>query len=270
MAKFTPKLNDKKEFNRLKARAKRVIKRAKQHGFDISGEIDLPRSITAFNTRKEFNSYMEKLNKWSHPSNMAHQYVKTKHGDYITKKEEFTYNQLISIINEKRKKENKKIKKLRKNLGINPDGTIGKQVVIHKKIYNVTDDGLQQLLVKTGQPTSRQSFLKRLGRREKQAEPQYMTETQERMKENVLDVMLSLYGDEAKPIIEKMRNMEFEDFYTMYRNNDEFKDVMFGSPKTQLELAESGIVTTYRPPQVEELEAIYEIYMKRKNEANNK
>lgn len=268
MAKFTPRLNDKKEFNRLKARAKRVIKKAKEHGFDISNDIDLPKSINHFKTRKEFNSYIEKLNHWSHPSNMSHQYVKTKRGDYITKKEEQTFKLITSAINEKRKRENKKIRQLRKNLGLNPDGSLGKQVIIHKKVYNVTDDGLQLPLKSPDKHLSRESFLKRLSQRTKQSQPNYGNERQEQMRSNFLNLIKDLYGDDANEIVAKFKSMHFEDFFTMYRQFDEFQSVFFASG--QEELANMGIQTTYKPPKILELESYYEQYINMKNKTNNK
>jgi len=62
--KFTISEKDLNEFKRLQNNAKAMIRsRKKKYGVDISGEIDLRKSITSFKTRASYNAWKEGMKK---------------------------------------------------------------------------------------------------------------------------------------------------------------------------------------------------------------
>lgn len=102
--------SDRELIQKLNKRVSSKKSRLRKKGIEID-EFQT-QGVTTFNTRAEFNAYVQRMERFTNPHNLSHQYIKTANDLVLTKKELNAYEREIKRINAAKQKRRKQIEKL--------------------------------------------------------------------------------------------------------------------------------------------------------------
>jgi hypothetical protein len=212
--------DDLSEYARLVRNSKAKISRTKKnYGIDLSNEVDLP-SIDAFQSRKEFNAWREKLQSFTNRHNQRYQFVKNKHGVVATQSELTK----IELANARERRIAERIIKEAKE----------KPFIQGGKVQGTQEQRMLQM----GRPNagginvpkkfdfnkmrSRRDLEKKKERAEERGSVRYYNKRMEKMKVNFLDQLNEAFNSDAESLADKIKKMPAQDFYELYLMFDEF------------------------------------------------
>lgn len=101
---------DRELIQKLNKRVSSKKSRLRKKGIEI--DAFQTQGVTTFNTRAEFNAYVQRMERFTNPHNLSHQYVKTANDLVLTKKELNEYERHIKRVNAMKEKRRKEIEKL--------------------------------------------------------------------------------------------------------------------------------------------------------------
>ena len=220
--------NDRQDFSKLAKNIKAKIRRtSKNHGIDISDKIAVPKRITDFKTRKEFNEWKENAKHFTNRYNLELQFKTNAH------------NVTASVADIQRtqratKRAKEIAKKLKKEAVEKPfvsggkvQGTVGQQLLQMGKpntagITEPRDFDFNDM-------KDRKQFDKRMESMEKRASNEYFSNRMETMKNNFIKILGLSFNSDAEELIEKIRSVPADDFYEMYLMFDEFDFDLYDS-----------------------------------------
>lgn len=101
---------DRELIQKLNKRVSSKKSRLRKKGIEI--EDFQTQGVTTFSTRAEFNKYVQRMESFTNPHNLSHQYVKTASDLVLTKKELNEYDRQIKRINTMKEKRRRQIEKM--------------------------------------------------------------------------------------------------------------------------------------------------------------
>lgn len=205
----------------------KISRTLKNHGIDISDKIDIPKRITDFKTRDEYNAWKQEQASFVNPNNLDLQFVTNKRGVTKSKKE-------INKVKRDTKRAQQLAKKLEKEAEKKPfisggknEGTVGQRM---KQMGRPNTAGITvppdfdfDKIVDNSQFKRKQESM------EKRASDTYFEERMEKMKENFMKILELSFNSDADELVEKIRSVPAEDFYEMYLMFDEFDFDLYAS-----------------------------------------
>lgn len=245
--KFTISEKDLNEFKRLQNNAKAMIRsRKKKYGVDISGEIDLRKSITSFKTRASYNAWKEGMKKLKyradlqitetqgviaskkqvHQSKLEVNRMKKKLTPVVGKKDTFKNKYGVEF-------KPKDLLKLNLQTNVARDMEIKRQQYLESlprfdkkgnRIRDTRKDKTEgQVIVRDKfDPTKLDTNVKVKIRQEnlKQvSDPERYSRRDSQLRMNQYKAMRQAFGEDAKDVLDyfdKMSEQEFANFYFMY------------------------------------------------------
>lgn len=200
-----------RQVRNTKAKIRRVLK---THNIDLSDEIKIPK-LEEFSSRKEFNRWVRKVERFRSRTNPKYQFVKNQYGVSASKEE-------LRIIEQKTKEAQRladeQIKKYEDKpfiSGGEEQGTVGMQRPNKTGIYRPADFDFDEV-------RSRQRLEEIKESVEKKSEPEYYDERLERMKQNFIVALEGSFNSLADELVEEIKKIPAEDFYQIYLMFDEF------------------------------------------------
>lgn len=195
--------NEIRELNKKLSKKKSNIRQ--RHGI----EVDLPRidvNANASERRKQINEVKRFLNR----SNQNYQYVKNANGVSFTKKEVNEAKRLIARANRIKKAEQKRIGEM--------------DFIIDGKSYGkIKDVKTAQHLMNEFRPlqfnldlyTSRDSFLKNIGKKKELYSGNFIKKQRLQYQENYISALKEAFGNtsDIQPLIQHIKNMNPHEFY---------------------------------------------------------
>lgn len=261
MVKFRATEKELREYKNLLSTAKRRINTANMKGYDISNDINLV-TLSKIENKKQFNELKAQLKTFKH--SRQYKYVQLGDGSYVPEKEYEQVKTQNRIANFLRDKKRKQIHKLE-------DAITKEDVILSKYEYGQRQSTAD---IQNLPPIPKPKGIRNLARfqqlkkhMEQKSDRKYLDEVANRGRENFLRTLEQLVPG-SEEMVAIFRSMDVEEFWFMYKKNEEFARVFFGSK--QDELRQMGVETTYEPPKVTELRSAYESFEKEKEEARNK
>lgn len=220
MAKLPPiriTKSDRKEYSRLRANTQAKIRRTKQnYGVDLSTEIDLPK-IETFKTRKEFNEWKERQERFTNRAVSEFQFVKNKYGVVASKKE---IREIERDTKQAQRVARERIAKT-KNVPTFHDGkqigTVGERGKYMQEpditgVHVPSDFKFDEVRNRRRLEDIRESMSKRKTH-------EHFDKRNEQMLDNYIDLVresLNSHGDE---VIKELQSINPDDFYGLYLSN---------------------------------------------------
>lgn len=212
MANFRIMRKDRTERNRLRKNIREKVRYVQnKYGIDLSSEMPVPK-IENFTSRKSFNQFKKNANKFLSQSTREFQFMESPTGAVVSKSELDRQDKYLKRIN---KNYNEQVNRLKGR----PYYQGGKQVsTIDRRAEHMGSSnamginkpkkmGLEDI-------KSREGFLKKLERLERQADPDYYFKRNLRMKTNFIHALEGHYDEgEAQEIIDIIDDMDADDFF---------------------------------------------------------
>lgn len=192
---------------RISSKKSRLRKKGIEiEGFETQG-------VTTFNTRAEFNAYVQRMESFANPHNLSHQYVKTANDLVLTKKEIYEYERQIKRINALKARKQKEIEKLEvTTLGAGTGATVGEMAgYVGNKKYG----GLTPLTKNIDVFQSREHFKKYMTNLKENFKGDFIKKRDALYKENYLKAIENIHGKDNKlyKIVDKTSLKNFMNLY---------------------------------------------------------
>lgn len=210
MAKFRKMQRDVQKLRKLNTSYRRKARRLKNlYGVELDEQVLY---IDDFNSRKQFNDYVKRMEKVT--SYSEHRYIKNKHG-MVIKREVYqdykrTVDQAQKIADQQK---DKLLSLLEKQLGYTPDlenfrlmgDSRYDRFNIKYKFDNYGDEAY---------------FEEHLDRLKKKLDPRYYYDSDRRLKYNFLESIDRSLGVIGKPLYNKINRMSIQDFVLFFYSSD--------------------------------------------------
>lgn len=224
MAKHPPiriRKQDRAERNRLAKNTRAKIKRDWQnHGKDTSSEVIMPK-IEDFSTRKEFNQWKKEMENFTDRSNLKYQFKKNQHNISASKEQ-------LKNVEEKNKEERRlaqeRIDEQKDNV-YGEGGEIKGKLKDREKLFQDPVDvyGVRVPEEFDFEDIKTEQRLEDVEKRaERQADPEYFTIRDERLKSNFTSMLAESFNNMADRVIEKINRMPADDFFEIFNMFEEF------------------------------------------------
>lgn len=224
---FTPRKKDLVKLKKLNQSTRRK-KRRLEKIYGVKHNIDI-QDISSFQSRKEFNKYINELEKFTDRKNFT--YVKNKYGVVISRDDMNEIKTHIKKINKQKRKDYRKIKN--KTFKTRGQNTLEK--VNDRKLMG--DTRFDEFTEKTfnfdrfRDQKEIEMYKKSVN---KQAKSDYVIELRKKYKSNYIIALQNVFGKMGKKLISKVKSMSLEDFLEIYYTEDigiidylyEFTDVL--------------------------------------------
>jgi hypothetical protein len=233
MARFTPLRiteNDRKEFAKLAKNSKAKINRTlKNYGINLSNEVFIPSNIESFKTRKEFNEWKEKAGSFTNRNNQRFQFLKNEFGVVASKSE-------INKIKRDTKKAQRIAETIIKEREQKPIIHNGKIVSTHKQeMLKMAHPNRGGFHVPKDFDFNAIRTPKRLEEvkenMEKRSKGEFYSKRTEKMYETFIQELEEAFNSDANDLVEKLRNMNPDDFLDMYQMYNSFDFMTFYTMK---------------------------------------
>lgn len=212
--------NDRTEYQRLRRNATAKINRTlKKFGVDLSQEVRLPRGISSFTTRKEFNEWKDELKRFTNPDNWKYQFVKNEHGVVISKKE----LRRIELDNQRAIRNARKvIDKVAKQpfiQGGEQYGTVG------KRLKQMPKEEIAGVTVPVKFDFNKVDSYERLEdvkrQQRERATGEYYNKKNQQLKDNFILTLQRAFNSDADSVVERLKNLPTTDFIELSLMFDE-------------------------------------------------
>lgn len=213
-----------KKLNQSTRRKKRRLEKI----YGVKHNIDI-QDISSFQSRKEFNKYINELEKFTDRKNFT--YVKNKYGVVISRDDMNEIKTHIKKINKQKRKDYRKIKnKIFKTRGQN---TLEK-VNDRKLMGDTRFDEFTEKTFNFDRFRNQKEIEMYKKSVNKQAKSDYVIELRKKYKSNYIIALQNVFGEMGKKLISKVKSMSLEDFLEIYYTEDigiidylyEFTDVL--------------------------------------------
>jgi len=249
--KFTPSKKDFEKLTKVNKSGQAFINyRIKKFDINISADVGIVKDMGMFKSRKEFNSYMDRMGKLKHNANFKFKkfgetvasqaqinlskremtgIVKSmkkvkgkkntfvnKHGEELTKDELFMANLRTNVARDMEIGRQKRLSSLPKF------NRKGQQI---DKSLRPVEKATEVIVRKKFDPNkiySRRQMEMRLEDLEKVSSPKRYVKREGLIKQNQMEKMLWAFGDDAEDVrayFNKMSDREFENFYFMFKDS---------------------------------------------------
>jgi hypothetical protein len=202
---------DRELIQKLNKRVSSKKSRLRKKGIEID-EFQT-QGVTTFNTRAEFNAYVQRMERFTNPHNLNHQYLKTANDLVLTKKEVNEYERQIKRINAIKARKQKEIEKLNvRNLGADTGTTVGKMGAYTQ---NKKFGGLTPLTKNIDVFQSREDFKKYIENMKENFKGDFLKKRDALYKENYLKAIANIHGTDSKlyKIVDKTSIKRFMNLY---------------------------------------------------------
>ena len=237
----------------MTASAKAKLRRVnKNYGIDLSNEINLMK-LDEFKTRKEFNEWVENMQRFTNRSNQNYQFVKNEYGLVLTKKE---LNELVRLSKQNQRLAKEKIKEAL-NLDVLKNKEKQMQELRERTLIlgegNVTGISVPPLF-NFNQFRTYAALEKAKGNVRKRSNPQFYDKRNEILKDNFIRSLEGSFNSDADKLVSMLRVMSGQDFYELYmsdRLNFDFslydsEGQLFDANRDHLEAMENTVEDFYR------------------------
>lgn len=204
----------KKVTNSAKSKLRRVNK---NYGIDLSDEINLMK-LDEFKTRKEFNTWVENMQRFTNRNNQRYQFVKNEYGLVMNKKE---LNELIRI-----SKQNQRLAKQKIKEALNLDALKNKQKEVQRLKEQTLMLGEANVTGITVPPIfnfkqfrTTRTLKRAIDNIYKRSNPEFYDTRSERMKDNFIRSLEGSFNSNADKLVSMLRNMSGQDFYELYMSD---------------------------------------------------
>lgn len=227
--------NDIKEFKRLAKNTKTKINRTfKNYGIDLSGEIEIPKSVNEFKTRAEFNAWKEKSRQLTNRNNTEYQFRKNKYGVVASVKE----------INEA-KRRTKRAQRVAKDL---IKKSAKKDFLVNGKKVSTVGQRMQQMGKNAGEIhippnfnfdtiVNRKHFNEKMENLEERSKPNFLDIRSERLKQNYIKLLGGAYNSDADELIQRIEAIPSTDFFELFLMHEELQfDFEYTEEQTEANL----------------------------------
>lgn len=207
--------NDRKEYQRLRKNAKSKVARVKKnYGVDLTGEIDLTKSMNDFLTRKEYNAWKEKQAKFTNRSNTEYQFVKNKYDVVASKKEIYDITKATKRAQRLAKKELDKYMDKTVHYRGKPFETVEKRTT-HFSVPDVTGISVpKDFKFEDVRNYTRLTDIKESA--ERKSKNDYYDTRKAQMKVNFINALEGSFNSESAEIVDMIKAMDSDIFYEFY------------------------------------------------------
>ena len=199
-----------KQLNQSSRRKKRRLEKI----YGVKHDIDI-QDISFFQSRKEFNKYINELEKFTDRKNFR--YVKNKYGVVISRDNMNDIKTNIKTINKRKRKEYRKIKN--KTFKTRGQNTLEK-INDRKLMGDTRFDEFNEKTFNFDRFRSQKEIELYKEDVNKQSKKDYMKKLHNTYKSNYLIALDNVFGALAKNLIKKVKSMSIDEFMNLYYTED--------------------------------------------------
>lgn len=203
------------EYQRQVRNTRAKVNRVKRvHNIDLTDEVEIPK-LEEFSSRKEFNRWVEKQERFRSRSNPQYQFVRNEYGVSASKQR---LREIEKKVDRARKLADEEIKKYEDTpfvSGGKQQSTIGMQRPNKTGIYKPEPFDFRQVRSERRLEEIEESA-------QRKSEREYYDERLERMKDNFIVALSGSFNSLADDLINAIKDIPDDDFYQMYLMFDEF------------------------------------------------
>lgn len=214
---------------KTKAKKRRLEKKfGKDNISPLIDHITTP-SIESFTSRKEFNAWKSQQKKFTNRNVRAYQFVQNDSGTVLSKKEVSKMKRNLDLHIKRIRKENKRLSKLPFIQGGKlRSGTVGDRMGMAREISDITN--LQEPMpFNINRFQSREDVEERMQDLERFADPNYLKNRRATVKDNFITALTKSFNSDSEDLIEKIKNIDSDEFYEMFLMFDEINFQDFDS-----------------------------------------